>query len=96
MIISELFIIMDYETYSRDGYDLQHDRVLPPRLSSPRGLAEEQPNDSDVLEITDLENVLRSFVGKRNCLLNEESRTLKVILDEARFLFGRLKALHPG
>jgi hypothetical protein len=88
---------MDYKDYhSRDGYDLQHDRSLPPRLFSPRGFVEEQPNDPDIVEITDLENALGNLVSKRNFLLNEESRNLKIILDEAQFLFERLKALNPG
>jgi hypothetical protein len=88
---------MDYMAYySRDGYDLQYDRSLPPRLFSPRGFVEEQPNDPDIAEITDLETALGNLVSKRNFLLNEESRNLKTILDEAQFLFERLKALNPG
>ena len=91
--VSGPFIIMDYDIYSRDGYDLQYDRTSPRRILSPRGLVEEQPNDPDILEITGLENALGDLVHKRTLLLNEESRNLKTILDEARFLFERLKAL---
>ena len=94
--VSDPFIIMDHDIYSRDGYDLQYDRTSPPRIISPRGLVQEQPNDPDILEITGLENALRDLVHKRNLLLNEESRNLKTILDEARFLFERLKALNPS
>jgi len=84
---------MDYDIYSRDDYDLQYDRTSPPRILSPRGLVQEQPNDPDILEITGLKNALRDLVHKRTLLLNKESRNLKTILDEARFLFERLKAL---
>ena len=87
---------MDYDIYSRDGYDLQYDRTSPPRIISPRGLAQEQPNDLDILEITSLENTIGDLVRKRILLLNEESRNLKTILNEARFFFERLKALDPS
>ena len=87
---------MDYDIYSRDDYDLQYDRTSPPRILSPRGLVQEQPNDPDILEITGLKNALRDLVHKRTLLLNKESRNLKTILDEARFLFERLKALNPS
>jgi hypothetical protein len=57
---------MDYKAYySRDGCDLQYDRSLPPRLFSPRGFVEEQPNDPDIAEITDLETALGNLVSKK-------------------------------
>jgi hypothetical protein len=86
---------MDCDIYSRDGYDLQYDGTSPRRKFSPRGLAEDQPNDPDILEITGLENALGELVRKRT-LLNKESRNLKTVLDEALFLFERLKALDPS
>lgn len=87
---------MDSKEYSRDGYDLQYERSLRTHLPSPRGAIEEQPNDPDVVEITNLENAIGSLVSKRNSYLNQESRNLKIILDEAQFLFHRLKELNPS
>ncbi len=57
---------------------------------------QEQPNDPDILEITGLENALGDLVHERTLRLNKESRKLKTILDEARFLFERLKTLNPS
>jgi hypothetical protein len=82
--------------YNRDGYDLQYDRISPCELSYPRGFKEEQPNDPDIVEITNLENAFGNLVRKRGSLLNEKSRNLKNTLVEAQFLFERLKALDPG
>jgi hypothetical protein len=84
------------DCYRRDGYDLQYDRSVPSRLPSPQGFAEEQPNDPEIDEIIKLENTFRKLVGSRNSILNTESRILKVILDEALFLFKCLKSLDPA
>lgn len=89
-------LVMDYQVYPRDGYDLQYDRALPHKYYSPRGGTEEQPNDTDILAITNLENALADLVYSRVFSLNKESKSLKIELDEARFLFERLKALNPS
>ena len=88
------FIMDCKELHSRDGYDLKYDRSS---LARPVSRQEsDQPSDPDMTEITNLENALSNLVSERNSLLNKESRNLKIIIDEARFLYDRLKALSPG